>query len=237
MNLRNLLRVEWALTLSEEELISPRGLSGPRVSIVGVGGAGNHLLNQAIDAGASPSNCVAVNTDRSQLSKSSADNKVLLDGRSGSDQSSGLPTLDYRRARQLTAHRVKPFIEGSDCTILLAGLGGETATEAAPAIAQYTRTSVRPVISVVAIPFIHERERRFIALRGLKHLVDSCDCTVVIDNGVDRDYLSTATRTTDETASIAVRSLTELLSGAEDVEAKDILEVLSKGDLATVCSF
>src|SRR2546422_10160208 len=120
MNLRNLLRVEWALTLSEEELISPRGLSGPRVSIVGVGGAGNHLLNQAIDAGASPSNCVAVNTDRSQLSKSPADNNVLRDGRAGSDQSSGLPTIDYRRARQLTAHRGKPFIEGSDCTILLA---------------------------------------------------------------------------------------------------------------------
>jgi hypothetical protein len=27
------------------------------------------------------------------------------------------------------------------------------------------------------------------------------------------------------------------LSGAEDVEARDILEVLSKGDLATVCNF
>jgi cell division GTPase FtsZ len=68
-------------------------------------------------------------------------------------------------------------------------------------------------------------------------MVEACDCTIVIDNGIDRDYLSTATRTTDETASIAVRSLTELLSGAEDVEARDILEVLSKGDLATVCNF
>jgi len=93
------------------------------------------------------------------------------------------------------------------------------------------------VVSVVAIPFIHERERRFIALRGLKRMVEACDCTIVIDNGIDHDYLSTATRTTDETASIAVRSLTELLSGTEDVEAKDILEVLSKGDLATVCNF
>jgi cell division GTPase FtsZ len=93
------------------------------------------------------------------------------------------------------------------------------------------------VVSVVAIPFIHERERRFIALRGLKKMVEACDCTIVIDNGLDRDYLSTATRSTDETASIAVRSLTELLSGAEDVEARDILEVLSKGDLATVCNF
>src|SRR5713101_9271137 len=120
------------LILSEEELVCPRGFSGPKVSIVGVGGAGNHLLNQAIDAGDSPSNCVAVNTDRSQLSKSPADNKVFLDGRSGSDQSSGLPTIDYRRARQLTAHRVKPFVEASDCTILLAGLGGETTTGRAP---------------------------------------------------------------------------------------------------------
>src|SRR5437867_10267885 len=68
-------------------------------------------------------------------------------------------------------------------------------------------------------------------------MVEACDCTIVIDNGLDRDYLSTATRTNDETGSIAVQNLTELLSGAEDVEARDILEILSKGDLATVCNF
>src|SRR2546426_3311229 len=168
MNLRNLLRVEWALTLSEEELISPRGLSGPRVSIVGVGGAGNHLLNQAIDAGASPSNCVAVNTDRSQLSKSPADNKVLLDGRSGSDQSSDLPTIDYRRARQLTAHRVKPFIEGSDCTILLAGLWGEKANQAAPAVGQYNKKNFRPRISVFLGTLIPQTAKRLLTLSRAK---------------------------------------------------------------------
>ena len=234
--MRNLLRVEWALTLSEEELISPRGLSGPRVSIVGVGGAGNHLLNQAIDAGASPSNCVAVNTDRSQLSKSPADNKVLLDGRSGSDQSSDLPTIDYRRARQLTAHRVKPFIEGSDCTILLAGLGGETATEAAPAIAQYTRTSVRPVISVVAIPFIHERERRFIALRGLKHLVDSCDSTIVIDNALNNHITSSDSLQADEKATQAVQVLTDIVSGLDPRLMPEALRIMSLGPIACICS-
>jgi cell division GTPase FtsZ len=68
-------------------------------------------------------------------------------------------------------------------------------------------------------------------------MVEACDCTIVIDNGLDQDHLSTAARTTDETASIAVRSLTELLSGAEDIDARDILAVLSKGDLATVCNF
>ncbi len=225
-----------AVLLSEEELIVPRPLSGPRVSIVGVGGAGNNILNQAIDAGASPSNCVAVNTDRSQLSRSPANNKVLLDGRSVPDQSAGIPILDYRRARQLTATRVKPFTEGSDCTILLAGLGGETATEAAPAIAQYARTSVRPVISVVAIPFIHERERRFIALRGLKHMVDSCDSTIVIDNALNGHVTSSDSLQADEKATQAVQVLTDIVSGLDQRLMPEALRIMSLGPISCICS-
>ena len=222
--------------LSEEELVASRGSSGPRVSLVGVGGAGNNLLNRAIDAGASPSNCVAVNTDRSQLSKSPANNKVLLDGKSSLSESPNLMTVDYRRARQLTAHRVKPFTEGSDCTILLAGLGGETATEAAPAIAQYARTSVRPVISVVAIPFIHERERRFVALRGLKHMVDSCDSTIVVDNAMNGHTMTTAGLQADQKAALAVQTLPDIVSGMDDHFTPEALRIISLGPIACVCS-
>src|SRR5215467_13489681 len=222
--------------LSEEELVASRGSSGPRVSLVGVGGAGNNLLNRAIDAGASPSNCVAVNTDRRQLSKSPANNKVLLDGKSSLSESTNLMTVDYRRARQLTAHRVKPFTEGSDCTILLAGLGGETATEAAPAIAQYARTSVRPVISVVAIPFIHERERRFVALRGLKHMVDSCDSTIVVDNAMNNRVTSSDGLQADEKAALAVQTLTDIVSGMDNRFAPEALSIMSLGPIACLCA-
>src|SRR3989449_6309379 len=68
-------------------------------------------------------------------------------------------------------------------------------------------------------------------------MVVACNSTSVKKSGLKRGYESPATRSTDETASIADGSLTELLSGAEDVEARDILEELSKGDLATVCNF
>jgi cell division protein FtsZ len=225
--------------LSAEEISSDERLVNPivRVSVVGVGGAGNNLLSHAIGGGVSPSRCVAVNTDRGQLSRSLARNKVFLDQTVGSRAQRVVTRQDDQRTFQSAAHRVTTYTDGSDFTIVVTGLGGGTGTESAPIIAQRSRTPVRPVVSIVAIPFIHERERRFIALRGLKRMVEACDCTIVIDNGIDRDYLSTATRTTDETASIAVRSLTELLSGAEDVEARDILEVLSKGELATVCNF
>jgi cell division protein FtsZ len=225
--------------LSAEEISSDERLASPtvRVSVVGVGGAGNNLLSHAIGGGVSPSRCVAVNTDRVQLSRSPARNKVFLDGAVNSTAAKVVASRDNQRTLQSAAHRVTSYTDGSDFTIVVTGLGGGTGTQSAPIIAQRSRTPVRPVVSVVAIPFIHERERRFIAMRGLKRMVEACDCTIVIDNGVNRDYLSTSKRTTDETASIAVRSLTELLSGAEDVEARDILEVLSKGDLATVCNF
>ncbi len=195
------------------------------------------MLSHAIGGGVSPSRCVAVNTDRGQLSRSPARNKVFLEDSVASTNSKVMVGRDDQKVFQSAAHRVTSYTDGSDFTIVVTGLGGETGTQSAPIIAQRSRTPVRPVVSVVAIPFIHERERRFIALRGLKKMVDACDCTIVIDNGVNRDYLSTSKRSTDETASIAVRSLTELLSGAEDVEARDILQVLSRGDLATVCNF
>ncbi len=227
------------IDLSAEEISTNERLANPilRVSVVGVGGAGNNLLSHAIGGGVSPSRCVAVNTDRGQLSRSLARNKIFLDQTVSPTAAKVVTRREEQRTFQSAAHRVTSYTDGSDFTIVVTGLGGGTGTESAPIIAQRSRTPVRPVVSVVAIPFIHERERRFIALRGLKRMVEACDCTIVIDNGIDRDYLSAATRTTDETASIAVRSLTELLSGAEDVEARDILEVLSKGDLATVCNF
>ena len=225
--------------MSAEEISSDERLANPtlRVSVVGVGGAGNNLLSHAIGGGVSPSRCVAVNTDRGQLSRSLARNKVYLDDTVTATAAKVVTRRDDQRTFQSAAHRVTSYTDGSDFTIVVAGLGGGTETQSAPIIAERSRTPVRPVVSVVAIPFIHERERRFIALRGLKRMVEACDCTIVIDNALNRDYLSTSKRTTDETASIAVRSLTELLSGAEDVEARDILEVLSKGDLATVCNF
>src|SRR5689334_15833645 len=201
------------LALSTEEIVThqPASSHGSQVAIVGVGGAGNNLLSQAIDGGISPRNCVAVNTDRGQLSESRAQNKVLL-----TDSTEEKSQLTMQRGEQgrLLAYRVSPFTRESNFTILLAGLGGATGTKAAPLIAQWHRDRVRPVVSVVALPFIHERERRFVALRGLKKMVESCDCTVIVDNSVQKPALLNSERVADETAALAVRNLSEEIGRA-----------------------
>src|SRR5207244_11216606 len=189
-----------------------------------VGRAGNNLMTQRINGVISPRNCVAVNTDRSQLSESRAQNKVLL-----ADSSETNSQLSRQRGAQgqLYAYRVAPFTQESDFTILLAGLGGATGTKAAPLIAQWHRNQVRPVVSVVALPFIHERERRFVALRGLKKMVEACDCTVIVDNSVQKPALFNSGRVADETAALAVRGLSEVVASSDQMISHQILNILS----------
>ncbi len=219
--------------MSAEEQVLTETIPSPslRVSIVGVGGAGSSLISHAIDGGINPNDCVAVNTDSVQLSKSMAQNKVLLGEmveRNASEQQSN--------QRQLSLQRLTPFTQQSDLTILVAGLGGVTGTATAPLIAQWNRTEVRPVISVVAIPFIHERERRFVALRGLKRMVEACDCTMVIDNSVQRESSTHSERVADDTASTAVRGLSEIVATSGQKIRGKILETLCLGSIATICT-
>jgi cell division GTPase FtsZ len=202
-----------------------------QVSVVGVGGAGNNLLSQAIDGGISPKNCIAVNTDRARLSLSQAQNRVLLSESSGfakqalGESSPRIETL---------AHRISPFTRETDFTILLAGLGGTTGTKTGPIIAQLNRTSIKPVVSIVALPFIHERERRFVALRGLKRMVESCNCTVVVDNAIQRRTGSSSERAADDLVSWAVRSLTDVATLGDVSASRRVLSTLSMGEVATV---
>ncbi|HEY5620374.1 MAG TPA: hypothetical protein VIK88_01810 [Candidatus Bathyarchaeia archaeon] len=221
----------WATLMSAEELLPTRTISpDPRISVVGVGGAGNNLLTHAIGSGLSPNHCVAVNTDRSQLSKSLARNKVLL-GNGGE-----IEEVQAKKDLQLSIRRVTPFTDASDFTIVVTGLGGGTGTGAAPLIAQWSRSQVCPVVSVVAIPFIHERERRFVALRGLKKMVEACDCTVVIDNSMESDAPSSNERRADELASLAVSGLTDLMSRMGPVQKQNFRRIVSLGPIATLCS-
>ena len=220
------------LAMSAEELTTEKVSSGLRVSIVGIGGAGNNLLSGAISGGISPRNCVAVNTDRYQLSASQARNKVLVEETTAAG---GCWTREDLSEVGMLAHRVSPFTRESDFTILLTGLGGVTGTMAGPAIAQLNLNQGRPVVSIVALPFIHERERRFIALRGLKRMVESCDCTVVVDNAIEFKPTSRSERGADQTATLAVRSLSEVVAMGSSSVSHQILGILRLGQVATVC--
>ncbi len=220
---------------TEEVSLALASSTGSRVAVVGIGGAGNNLLARAIGDGVSPIRCVAVNTDGAQLSDSPAKNKVLMNTDlvgQNSDSHGGVSRFSLGAA----AHRVRPFVDGSNFAIVLAGLGGVLGTGAAPLIAQLTRTPECLVVSIVALPYIHERERRFVALRGLKQMANASNCTVIVDNEITDELPSSSGRISDEQAAIAVRSLAQFISTASPAVGKEALEVMSLGPIATVCT-
>src|SRR3989442_10554890 len=122
------------IDLSAEEISTNERLANPilRVSVVGVGGAGNNLLSHAIGGGVSPSRCVAVNTDRGQLSRSLARNKIFLDQTVNSTTAKVVTRREDQRTFQSAAHRVTSYTHGSDFTLVVTGLrgGSETASAA-----------------------------------------------------------------------------------------------------------
>src|SRR2546427_10871409 len=140
--------------LSAEEISSDERLANPalRVSVVGVGGAGNNLLSHAIGGGVSPSRCVAVNTDRGQLSRSLARNKVFLDQAAGQTGTKLVTRRDGQRTCQSAAHRGTSYTEGSDFTVVITGLRGGTGTEIAALMAQRSRTAMRHAESLICSP-------------------------------------------------------------------------------------
>lgn len=219
------------LALSVEEM-TRRESHSSQVAVVAVGGAGNNLLSHAITKGLSPKNCVAVNTDRRQLSASIARSKVLF---SESSEERRLSDATRSNSGRALAYRVVPLTKNCEFTILLTGLGGTMGTTAAPQIAELNRSQASPVVSVVALPFVHERTRRLIALRGLKRMIEASDSTLVIDNAVQSNQSLFSKRNADESASLAVNSLSRIAAVTSPIAKRELLEILSLGRVAQVC--
>src|SRR5437667_11864442 len=66
-------------------------------------------------------------------------------------------------------------------------------------------------------------------------MVEACDCTVIVDNSVEKPALLDSKRVAAETAARAVRGLSEVVASSDQMTRHQILNILSLGSVATVC--
>src|SRR3989442_4066203 len=66
-------------------------------------------------------------------------------------------------------------------------------------------------------------------------MLEACDCTVIVDNSVQKPSLLDSERVADETAALAVRGLSEVVVSGSQMISQQILNILSLGAVATVC--
>ncbi|MBI4738794.1 cell division protein FtsZ [Candidatus Woesearchaeota archaeon] len=152
------------------------------IKVIGVGGAGNNMVNWLYKKGIQGAEIIACNTDLQHLNITDADRKFLL----GQELTRGLgcggfPNKGQEAAKE-SLQRIKEALKDSDMVFVCAGMGGGTGTGAAPVVAQVAKEAGAIVIGTVTMPFKIERARVDKAEFGLQQLRQVSDTVIVIDN-------------------------------------------------------
>jgi len=195
-----------------------------KIKVIGVGGAGNNVINRMIEAGVGGVDFVVINTDKQDLNKSNCKNKVQIGEKlTGGMGAGSKPEIGQKSAEESRAQIAK-ILEGTDMVFITAGMGGGTGTGAAPIVADLAQEAGILTVGVVTKPFKFEGANRMRqAESGIASLHDKVDSLIVIPN--DRLKYVTDQKITfanafgiaDDVLKQAVTSISELVGYSENV--------------------
>jgi cell division protein FtsZ len=209
----------------------------PRITVVGVGGAGCNAVNNMIRAELQGVEFVVCNTDAQSLAISHAERRVQM----GSGLTMGLgagarPDVGRMAAEESLAEIIE-HLAGSHMVFVAAGMGGGTGTGAAPIIARAAREQGILTVAVVTKPFQFEGQHRMrLAEQGIEELQRVCDTLIAIPNqnlfriANERTTFADAFRMADEVLHSGVRGVTDLMvmPGLINLDFADIRTVMSE---------
>ena len=194
------------------------------IKVIGVGGAGNNVVNRMLAAGVGGVDFVVVNTDKQDLNKSNCKNKIQIGEKlTGGMGAGSKPEIGQKSAEESKAAIAK-ILEGTDMVFITAGMGGGTGTGAAPIIADLAHEAGILTVGVVTKPFKFEGANRMKqAEMGISNLADKVDSLIIIPN--DRLKYVTDQKITfanafgiaDDVLKQAVQSISELVGYSEHV--------------------
>src|SRR5436305_12224480 len=103
----------------------------PRITVLGVGGAGCNAINNMIAAGLQGVDFVVANTDAQALATSSAENRIQLGTNLTEGMGAGSKPEIGEAAAEEAVDDIRARIAGSHMLFIAAGMGGGTGTGAA----------------------------------------------------------------------------------------------------------
>ena len=208
----------------------------PRITVVGVGGAGGNALNNMIASGLTGVEFVAANTDAQALTMSAAEHRLQL----GVNLTEGLGAgskPEVGEAAALEAEEdIRQQLSGSHMCFIAAGMGGGTGTGAAAVIARIAQDLGILTVGVVTKPFQFEGARRMRqAEAGITELRQHVDTLIVIPNqnlfrvATERTTFADAFRLADQILHSGVACIVDLIvrEGLINLDFADVRTVMS----------
>src|SRR5918992_1929868 len=209
----------------------------PRISVIGVGGAGGNAVANMMRADVQGVDFIVANTDAQALNASAADRRIQLGLKITQGLGAGSRPEIGRAAAEETIEEIERAIEGAHMCFIAAGMGGGTGTGAAPVIAKAARDRGILTVGVVTKPFSFEGARRGrSADSGINELQQHVDTLIVIPNqnlfrlANSETTFKEAFEMADEVLQQGVRGITDLMvmPGLINLDFADVRSVMGE---------
>lgn len=211
----------------------------PRITVIGVGGAGSNAVNNMIRAKLEGVEFIVANTDAQALEQSLVDRakRIQLGLHITQGLGAGSKPDVGRASAEESMEEVIEHLRGSNMVFITAGMGGGTGTGAAPVIARAARESGILTVGVVTKPFHFEGSHRArSAEKGIDELQQYVDTLIIIPNqnlfriANERTTFADAFKMADDVLYSGVRGVTDLMMmpGLINLDFADIRAVMAE---------
>jgi len=209
----------------------------PRITVIGVGGAGGNAVNNMIESKLEGVEFVVANTDAQAVGLSKADKKIQLGVKTTQGLGAGsIPDIG-RAAAEESLDEILEHVGACHMLFVTAGMGGGTGTGAAPVIAKAAKERDILTVGVVTKPFHFEGARRMrLATAGIEELQKHVDTLLIIPNqnlfsiANERTTFHEAFAMADQVLHSGVRGITDLMvmPGLINLDFADVRTVMSE---------
>ncbi len=209
----------------------------PRITVIGVGGAGGNAVNNMIQTNLEGVEFLICNTDSQALSQSLCERRIQLGRNITQGLGAGSRPDIGRAAAEEALDEILTDLEGQHMCFITAGMGGGTGTGAGPVIARAAREAGILTVGVVTKPFHFEGVHRMrLAESGINELTQYVDTLIIIPNqnlfrvANEKTTFADAFKMADDVLNSGVRGVTDLMvnPGMINLDFADIRAVMSE---------
>src|SRR5687767_7670640 len=209
----------------------------PRISVIGVGGAGGNAVANMMHADVQGVDFPVGHTHRQAPQRPEAGQANQLGPKNPQGLGAGSRPEIGRAAAEETLEEIERSLDGAHMCFIAAGMGGGTGTGAAPVIAKAARDRGILTVGVVTKPFAFEGSRRMrSAESGIEELQKHVDTLIVIPNqnlfrlATSETTFKEAFEMADEVLQQGVRGITDLMvmPGLINLDFADVRSVMGE---------
>lgn len=209
----------------------------PRITVVGVGGAGGNAVNNMIRSNMEGCDFLVCNTDAQALQQSLADRHLQIGTNVTRGLGAGARPDVGRAAAEESIDEILSYLDGSNMVFIACGMGGGTGTGAAPVIARAARDAGILTVGVTTKPFHFEGTHRMrLAEEGIKEMQEYVDTLIIIPNqnlfriANEKTTFAEAFKMADDVLMSGVRGVTDLMvmPGLVNLDFSDIRSVMAE---------